>query len=65
MQGSINKRQKRLLLPRIVDATATFQSTETDGVGNTSLDVGDLEQVRYKEEKKRGRLVSTGLNAGG
>lgn len=48
-----------------LDATATFQNTEQDGFTNTNLDVGDLEQVRYKEEKSEDDWYQLGLTLEG
>ncbi len=49
----------------VIDSSAIFQSTESDGFSDTNLDLDELEQVRFNEESFDDEWYQLGLTAEG
>jgi len=49
----------------LMDTMVVYQKTDTDGFGDTNIDVGDLEQVRYNDESSEDEWYQIGLTLEG
>ena len=49
----------------LMDAMVVYQKTESDGFGDTNIDVGELEQVRYNDENSEDEWYQIGLTLEG